>query len=87
MNKQAQIIITPAGGCECLYTEAIDLAALGTLSVKRATDIAFDDDSQLWVVRDTGGRELYRHISRESCLTWERDYLERQETAKHGGLK
>ena len=83
--KGTSIIVTPTGTVECLYTEAIDLAKLGDLSVKRATDIAFDDASQLWVVRDTGGREQYRHASREACLTWERDYLDQKETTKHGG--
>lgn len=83
----AALIVTTAGGVECLYTEAFDLWKLGDLSVSRATDIAFDNASQLWVVRDNGGRELYRHCSRETCLEWERDYLEQQETAKHGGLK
>ena len=81
----AVVIVTPAGLCECLYTEAIDLAKLGDLSVRRATDIAFDDVSQLWVVKDTGGRELYRLCSREACLAWEREYLDQQETDKHGG--
>ena len=83
----AALIVTPTGACECLYTEAIDLARLGELSVRRATDIAFDGAPQLWVVRDTGGRELYRHSSREACLEWERDYLQEKEDAKHGGLK
>ena len=67
----AAIIVTPAGAVECLYTEAIDLWKLGDLLVSRATDIAFDNDSQLWVVRDTGGGELYLHCSREACLDWE----------------
>ena len=85
--SEASIIVTPAGVVECLYTEAIDLWKLGDLRVKRATDIAFDNGSQEWKVMDTGGRELYGHASREACLLWERDYLERLETAKHGGLK
>ena len=83
----AALIVTTAGAVECLYTEAIDLWKLGDLSVKRATDIAFDNDSQLWEVRDTGGGELYRHCSREACLDWERGHLEEAEDAKHGGLK
>jgi hypothetical protein len=85
--KRTSIIVTPAGVCECLYTEAIDLAKLGDLSVKRATDISFEDASQLWVVRDTGGREQYRHASREACLTWEREHLQETEDTKHGGLQ
>ena len=83
----AALIVTAAGAVECQYTEAIDLWKLGDLTVKRATDIVFDNDSQLWEVWAGTGSALYRHCSREACLTWERDYLERLETAKHGGLK
>ena len=83
----AALFVTPTGAVECLYTEAVDLWKLGDLSVSRATDIAFDNDSQLWEVRAGTGSALYRHFSREACLTWERDYLELLETAKHGGLK
>jgi len=83
----AALIVTPAGVVECLYTEAFDLWKLGDLRVSRATDIVFDNASQLWVVRDNGGRELYRHCSREACLEWERIHLQETEDAKHGGLK
>ena len=55
--------------------------------MSRATDIVFDNDSQLWGVWANVGYAVYRHCSREACLEWERDYLEQQETAKHGGLK
>lgn len=81
------LIITPTGLCECLYTEAIDLAGLGGLSVRRATDIAFDNGSQEWKVRDAGSRELYGHCSREACLEWERAHLQNCEDKRHGGLK
>jgi hypothetical protein len=79
------LIITEAGTCECLYTENIDLSTLGALTVKRATDIAFDNDSQEWKVRDMSGLALFGNCSREICLEWERDYLEQRETNKHGG--
>jgi hypothetical protein len=85
-SVNSAITFSPDGSCECLYTEAIDLAKLGDLSVRRATDIAFDDTSQLWVVRDTEGREQYRHASREACLDWERIHLQKMEDEKHGGL-
>ena len=84
--SEASIIVTPAGVVECLYTEEIDLWKLGDLRVKRATDIVFNEDTQLWGVWANAGSALYRHCSREACLLWERDYLERLETAKHGGL-
>ncbi len=83
----AALIVTTAGVVESLYTEAVDLSLLGSLSVKRATDIAFDDAAQQWKVRDMDGRELYGHGSREACLDWEREHLQETEDAKHGGLK
>ncbi len=58
-------------GC-CLYTEALDLASLGRLRIKRASRVEFDNDSQLWRVWDTEGRELYSSPSRTDCLRWER---------------
>ena len=83
----AALIVTTAGVCECLYTEAIDLWKLGDLTVKRATDIIYDNDSQLWEVWAGAGRALYRHCSREACLEWERTHLQETYDKKHGGLK
>ena len=59
-------------GC-CLYTEALDLAALGRLRIRRASRVEFDNGSQLWRVWDREGRELYSSPSRADCLRWERD--------------
>ena len=66
-----------AGGhIDCLYTEAIDLRALGRLQVFRATDIRFCETTQLWKVRcATSGKLLHCDPSREACLAWERDNL------------
>ena len=79
------LIITPKGLCECLYTEVIDLSVLGTLTVARATNIAFDNASQQWTVKDMGGNALFSDGSRAECLEWECRYLEDRETARHGG--
>ena len=66
----------PGGQIDCLYTEAIDLRALGRLQVFRATDIRFCEHTQLWKVRcASSGKLLHCDPSREACLTWERDNL------------
>jgi hypothetical protein len=65
----------------------VDLSKLGDLSVRRATDIAFDNGSQEWKVKDMDGSALYGNASREACLDWERTHLQNCEDAKHGGLK
>ena len=80
------VIFTPDGVGRCLYTDAIDLAALGTLTVERATTIEFDNTRQYWSVRDPRGFRLFNSPSRQTCLEWERRYLERQEELKHESL-
>ena len=63
----------PDGGLvECLYTEAIDLRALGRLHVVRATDIRFNDTTQQWEVRCAAtDAVLHGDPSRKACLAWE----------------
>ena len=66
----------PGGHIDCLYTEAIDLRALGRLTVSRATDIRFCERTQLWKVRcANSGKLLHCHLSREACLAWECENL------------
>lgn len=65
------------GGVECLYTEAVDLRALGRLRVVRATEIAFDPEEQRWEVRDAAlGKLLHADPSRAACLAWEQANLQ-----------
>jgi len=69
----------PGGHIDCLYTEAIDLHALGRLQVVRATDIRFDDSKQLWDVHDAeNGNVIFSHESRNKCLRWEQNNLQPQ---------
>jgi len=64
------------GRVDCLYTEAIDLRALGRLQIFRATDIRFNEITQQWDVRCAAtGKLLHSDPSRETCLQWERDNL------------
>lgn len=68
--------LSPDGRIDCLYTEAIDLRALGRLEVVRATEIVFDPESQCWEVRSFAfGGLLFSDPSREACLRWERENL------------
>ncbi len=68
---QHVVTFTDSGEGHCLYTEAIDLAAIGRLTLRRATTIEFDSTSQQWEVRDAGGTLLHTHPSRDVCLAWE----------------
>lgn len=67
----------PGGQVSGFYTEAIDLHALGRLSVVRATEITFDSGTQRWEVRRAGSDAvLFSHPSRQMCLRWELENLE-----------
>jgi len=68
-----------------LYTEAIDLAALGPLRIERASTIEFDNPSQLWRVFDRRGRCVFSDASRDACLGWEQDYLAPKEELQAEG--
>ena len=76
-SMKATLRFNPGGQVNCLYTEAIDLRALGRLEVVRATEIAFDPEEQRWEVRSAlCDGLLFAHRSREVCLQWERDNLQ-----------
>ena len=70
---------TPGGRIDCLYTEAVDLRALGRLQVVRATDIRFNNSTQQWDVHDADtGSVLFSHPTRSGCLLWEHENLQPQ---------
>lgn len=78
------LVFTPDGSGRCLFTEAIDLSRIGSLSLRRATRIEFDNQAQYWRVYLARGRlALFNSPSRQQCLEWERQYLEQQEDQKH----
>ena len=61
----------PDGVVRCLHTDAIPLQSLGTLTVKRATNIEFNASTQQWEVKDAAGAILFTNPSRSCCLAWE----------------
>lgn len=69
------ITFNPDGMAHGLYTEAIDLSAIGTLTIKRASTIEFDNDRQVWRVADLKGHTLHDNPSRQACIDWEHDYF------------
>jgi hypothetical protein len=66
----------PSGQGHCLYTEVIDLAALGLLSVSRATNVEFNPDRQLWEVIEDD-EVIFSDPSRQTCLLWEQRHFNR----------
>jgi hypothetical protein len=71
----ASFVFTPDGIVHGLYTEAIDLARIGRLTVKRASQIEFNGKNQCWEVQTLGGRMIFSAPTRQQCLDWEQQYF------------
>jgi hypothetical protein len=74
--KRLLLRIDPQARVHCFYTEAIDLAQIGRLEVRRASKVEFNGSTQQWEVRSYSGLPLYSHPSRANCLEWEHDNLQ-----------
>jgi hypothetical protein len=71
------LIVDPAGRIRCIYDEAIDLAALGAVTIARAGRVE-PDDAGRWVadLAPVGGPVLGPFPLRSEALAAERAWLE-----------
>lgn len=69
----------PTGHAICLHTDAINLAELGKLTVRRASTVEFNETSQQWEVK-IGGTVRFSSPIRAACLYWEREFFNQQLT-------
>ena len=71
------LIIDPAGQAHCLYAEVIDLGAMGTLHIARASHLEPDDQGQWWAdLAPVAGPILGPFALRSEAMAAERDWLE-----------
>ena len=73
-----QLFVLPTGSVRCLYGETIDLAALGPLSIERASHVE-PDGAGAWTadLSPVGGPTLGPFARRSAALEAEREWLER----------
>jgi hypothetical protein len=70
------LVIDGRGQVRCLYSEAIDLAALGTLIIKRASHVEPDEAGRWWVDLDpVKGPRLGPFAHRSQALAAEEAWL------------
>ncbi|MBA3483689.1 MAG: hypothetical protein H0T51_17915 [Pirellulales bacterium] len=62
-----QLVIQPGGVVRCVYDEAIELAALGRLSVDRASHVEPDDHGQWFADLSPVGGPVLRPFPRRSA--------------------
>ena len=82
------LIVDPQGGIRCLYSEAVDLASLGSLSIRRASHVEPDDQGQWWAdLAPMHGPKLGPFSTRSRALDAERIWLEAflSHTSHEGG--
>ena len=78
------LVFTPGGAVRGLYTEAVDLARFGSMSIERAIRIEFDNGSGQWLVYPPDSNApLHSSPSRRECIEWEHGYIEKMEDEKH----
>lgn len=67
------------GSCSTLWTDKLPLAELGTMRVRRASWIDFNEHTQKWEVRFEPHADdaAFSDPSREACLAWENQQLNR----------
>ena len=72
-----RLVIEPGGRVRCLYGEAVDLAALGALTIRRASHVEPDADGLWWAdLAPLGGPKLGPFARRSLALDAEAAWLE-----------
>jgi hypothetical protein len=77
MEKLMQLVIDPHGDVRCVYSEEIELAALGQLVIRRGSHVEPDHDGRWWAdLSPVSGPSLGPFARRTNALAAERDWLE-----------
>jgi hypothetical protein len=73
-----QLVVEPGGQVRCLYGEAVNLAALGVLAIRRASHVEPDSQGAWWAdLSPLGGPRLGPFPHRSLALAAEQTWLER----------
>ena len=71
-----ELLIDPVGDVRCLYAEEIELAALGELSIRRASVVEPDQSGRWWADLDlVGGPKLGPFAQRSLALAAEAKWI------------
>lgn len=64
--------IDTKGNIKCLYTDEIDLFAIGkVVDMRKASNVEFNEKEQCWEVLSLKGEVLHTDTNRESAIEWE----------------
>lgn len=69
---KAILEIDENGDVHCLYTDEIDLFAIGTLcDMRKASNVDFNEEKQTWEVVSLDRQVLHSNTNREKAIEWE----------------
>jgi hypothetical protein len=72
-----QLVVAPSGVVRCIYDETIDLAALGSLAISRASHVEPDQQGRWWAdLSPVDGAVLGPFPNRSEALAAEHAWLE-----------
>ena len=72
-----QLVIESGGVVRCIYSETINLAALGSPTITRASHVEPDQHGRWWAdMSPVGGSVLGPFVSRSEALAAEQAWLE-----------
>jgi hypothetical protein len=80
--EKMNIFFHTDGTAACLHSEKIPLVQLGTLTIRRASQIEFNHARQEWEVRlalqdgSISGDIVFSNPSRDKCLAWEEKFFD-----------
>ena len=81
-----QLGIEPGGIVRCIYNEEIDLAALGSPAISRASHVEPDQQGCWWAdISPVGGGVLGPFLNRSAALAAEHSWLETNGLGREGG--
>ena len=81
------LVIDVRGGVHTLYSEVLDLALLGVVSIRRASYVEPDDSGKWWAhLSPMDGPLLGPYWRRSEALDAERDWLETNQLHKEISL-
>ncbi|RLC88992.1 MAG: hypothetical protein DRJ03_00080 [Chloroflexi bacterium] len=64
--------IDKEGNMHGLYTDEIDLFSVGRVTdVRKASNVEFNQNEQVWEVSSLGGDILYKNSNRNAAIDWE----------------
>jgi hypothetical protein len=72
-----ELLIAPDGRVRAVYSETIDLGALGVVHIRRASHVDPDEDGRWWAdLSPVGGPALGPFAHRSQALGAEQDWLD-----------